>query len=215
MKIKNSLIHFMVIVLVFTFSGILTANPLLSEKERLEKGKELFETKTCAYCHSINNDGGKKTGPDLGKWESLKSPVLWAAIMWNHVPEMTKVFNEKKISYPAFTGDEIDFLFEYIHSQSELKGSTYSFPGDADRGAFLFQYLGCIQCHSVNNKGGKISVDLSTIAINAKSDSELAARMITHAPYMGKEAAMQNLYWPKLQGNEIAHLFLYFKSLTD
>jgi cytochrome c len=34
-------------------------------------------------------------------------------------------------------------------------------PGDSDRGAKLFENERCVQCHSVNGKGGTMGMDLS------------------------------------------------------
>lgn len=214
MKKNKTLSFFMIVgLLCFFFTTNLIAKEHMTEQERINAGKKLFESKNCSFCHSIHGKGGT-LGPDLEKWESIKSPVLWAAIMWNHIPGMIKAFKEKKIDYPYFKGDEIAYVFEYIHSRAKQVGGTIAFPGDEERGAFLFQYLGCRQCHSVNKKGGVIGPDLTEIANQVKSDNELAGRMISHAPYMSEQAEMQKLYWPRLQGNEIAHLFAYFKSLV-
>ena len=213
MKPVKNIAYLMLICVILSFSINLNAKTPVSMQERIEAGKELFKSKSCSYCHSVRGEGGS-IGPDLSKWESMKSPVLWGAIMWNHVPEMIKVFKEKKIDYPLFEGDEIAYIFEYIHSQAKRMGGSIAFPGDAERGAFLFRYLGCNQCHSVRNKGGKIGPDLTDVASNVKSDNELTSLMITHAPYMSEHTELQDLYWPRLQGNEIAHLFAYFRSLA-
>ena len=213
MKKRKILLNFIAVCLAFLVTTSLIAKEPVTEKERINAGKELFVSKNCSFCHGIHGKGGT-LGPDLEKWESVKSPVLWAAIMWNHVPGMVKAFKEKKIGYPYFEGDEIAYVFEYIHSRAKRMGGAIAFPGDEERGAFLFQYLGCRQCHTVNEKGGFLAGDLTKIADQVKSDNELAGRMISHAPYMSEKAEMQKLYWPRLQGNEIAHLFAYFKSLV-
>lgn len=212
MKLKKYIMCFIITCFIFVFAGNLNAKTPVSEQERIDAGKELFKAKNCSFCHAIHGEGGT-VGPDLSKWESIKSPVLWAAIMWNHVPDMIKAFKEKKIEYPDFKGEEIAYIFEYIHSRAEQTGGTMAFPGDEERGAFFFQYLGCKQCHSIKNKGGSIGPDLTNIASDVKSDNELAGKMISHASYMSEKAEIQKLYWPRLQGNEIAHLFAYFKSL--
>ena len=212
MQVREFLVFSLSFVFILCVSSLLNAKTPVSMEERIEAGKGLFQSKNCSYCHSIHGEGGN-AGPDLAKWESLESPVLWAAIMWNHVPDMIKTYNEKKIDYPDFEGEEIAYIFEYIHSVSEQKGGTIAFPGDENTGAFFFQYLGCKQCHAINDDGGELGPDLANVASMVKSDGEFAGLMIKHAPYMSRHAEMQRMLWPKLQGNEMAHLFVYFKSL--
>lgn len=184
----------------------------ISKQEMIDAGKTLFQTKSCAVCHGLNGEKDK-AGPDLMKWDSLASPVLWAAIMWNHVPEMAKTFNEKKMEYPTFGANELAYIFTYLHSFGE-SGGTYSFAGDEDKGAFQFQYLGCKQCHATKGKGGTVGPELTNFAGSIKNDNEFANRMLIHAPYMSKEAEALKMYWPKMQGNEMADLFAYFKSIS-
>lgn len=184
----------------------------LSPEERIVLGGELFESKRCSDCHTTV-DGEKKDGPDLRKWKDLSSPTLWAAIMWNHVPEMVKTFKEEGIVYPEFQGEDLTYIFEYIHSFSDVKES-YTFSGDKDRGAYLFSFLGCKQCHVIKGKSGKRGPNLKETANSIDTDSEFANQMLSHVPYMCKKAEKQKIYWPMLQGNEVAHLFEYFKYIS-
>ncbi len=212
MKMRKLVLGGLVVCLFAVLSGAVFAADPVVDQDRVAAGKELFTSKSCVICHAVNAVGGK-VGPDLGEWESFASTSLWAAIMWNHVPNMIKEFKAKKIEFPSFKPGDIELIFEYIHAQAKNKGGTYAFPGDADRGAFLFQYLGCKQCHAIENKGGSVGPALDGMGSRFKTDGELAGHLIAHAPYMAEDAERQKLYWPRLQGNEIAHLFEYFKSL--
>ncbi|OQZ00288.1 MAG: hypothetical protein B6D35_06995 [Candidatus Brocadia sp. UTAMX2] len=188
-------------------------NKTLTKEDRVAMGNHLFETKQCSYCH--NNENVKKEQvPDLERWKELSSPVLWAAIMWNHVPEMVKAFTEAKKGIPKFENDELIYIFESLNTASEKHAQT-KFAGNASRGSFLFSYLGCKVCHSINGEGGRVGPSLSGIAKNGGDVLRFASQLLSHAPYMCDKIEMQNMYWPMLQGNEIAHLFEYFKSVSN
>ncbi len=212
MKLRKFFVVSLSFIFILCISSLLNAKTPVSMEERIEAGKGLFQAKNCSYCHSIKGEGGN-SGPDLSKWESIESPILWAAIMWNHVPGMIKTYDEKKIAYPDFEGEEIAYVFEYIHSVAENKGGAIAFPGEEDTGSFFFQYLGCKLCHAAKGEGGELGPDIANVVNSVKSDGEFAGLMIKHAPYMSRSAEMQKMLWPKLKGNEMAHLFAYFKSL--
>lgn len=189
-------------------------NKILTKEERIAMGQHLFETKQCSYCHNRENVR-KEEVPDLERWKELASPVLWAAIMWNHVPEMVKAFTEEKKGIPKFEKDELIYIFESLNNTNK-KHPKIEFPGNASRGSFLFAYLGCKVCHSINGEGGRVGPSLSDVAKNNGGDLlRFASQLLSHAPYMSDKIEMQNMYWPMLQGNEIAHLFEYFKSISN
>jgi mono/diheme cytochrome c family protein len=70
-----------------------------------------------------------------------------------------------------------------------LASQAASFNADSARGQQLFETLSCVQCHSVNGKGGKAAPDLGRMIDRCFTPAALAATMWNHAPAMW--AAMQ------------------------
>lgn len=60
---------------------------------------------------------------------------------------------------------------------------------DSARGEQVFERLSCVQCHSVNGRGGKAAPDLGQMVDRGFTPATLAATMWNHAP--GMWAAMQ------------------------
>src|ERR1039458_10702627 len=60
-------------------------------------------------------------------------------------------------------------------------------PGDARRGEQLFTSEQCIQCHSLNGKGGTLAPDLSRRVDRDYTPSVMASLMWNHAPDMRSE----------------------------
>lgn len=87
----------------------LSAIQMLDDRGDLTKGEHLFAKKGCAACHSIQS-------PELARWRSYVSPVLWAEVMWRHGPEMEKRMAELGHPWPRFTGNEMADLVAYIRS---------------------------------------------------------------------------------------------------
>ena len=52
------------------------------------------------------------------------------------------------------------------------------------RGASIFESQGCIQCHSVNGRGGKTAPDLGRRIGRGYTPATLAAAIWNHAPRM-------------------------------
>ena len=83
---------------------------------------------------------------------------------------------------------------------------------DSDQGAKLFQSLACIQCHSVNGKGGQIGPDLGRIVDRNFTPAALAATMWNHAPTMWAAMRERSIRAGELDEQGAADLFAYFYS---
>ena len=85
-------------------------------------------------------------------------------------------------------------------------------PGDSERGAQLFQKERCVECHSVNGKGGKVGLDLSTRVDRGFTPALLASTMWNHAPVMWASMEGAGIERPKLSPADAADLFAYLYS---
>jgi cytochrome c551/c552 len=77
---------------------------------------------------------------------------------------------------------------------SALTAQASGFIADSARGERLFETLACIQCHSINGKGGTIGPDLGVLIDRGFTPASLAATMWNHAPGM----------WAAMRGRQIA-----------
>ncbi|HTT62942.1 MAG TPA: cytochrome c [Bryobacteraceae bacterium] len=85
-------------------------------------------------------------------------------------------------------------------------------PGDSERGARLFEDQRCVQCHSVNGKGGKMGMDLSARVDRGFTPALLASAMWNHAPVMWAAMEGSGIERPKLSPEDAADLFAYLYS---
>ena len=83
---------------------------------------------------------------------------------------------------------------------------------DSERGAALFESLACVQCHSVNGKGGRIGADLGRVADRDFTPAKLAATMWNHAPTMWAAMRARDVRAGDLDNQAAADLFAYFYS---
>lgn len=87
---------------------------------------------------------------------------------------------------------------------------------DSVRGAELFTTLSCVQCHSVNGKGGTAAPDLGARVDRDLTPATLAATMWNHAPTMWASMRERNIRAGDLAGDlndqGAADLFAYFYS---
>ncbi|MFN7992239.1 MAG: c-type cytochrome [Bryobacteraceae bacterium] len=84
--------------------------------------------------------------------------------------------------------------------------------GDSDRGAALFQKERCVQCHSVNGRGGKMALDLSARVDRGFTPALLASAMWNHAPVMWSAMEGAGIARPNLSPADAADLFAYLYS---
>jgi cytochrome c2 len=77
-------------------------------------GRNLFEQKGCAQCHSLGQGQPGLAGPNLGASASLTSPVHLITAMWNHAPAMEQLVQERGLAWPTFERNEMRDLVEFL-----------------------------------------------------------------------------------------------------
>lgn len=85
-------------------------------------------------------------------------------------------------------------------------------PGDARKGEELFRTQQCIQCHSVNGKGGTAAPDLAKRIDRNYTPTVMASLMWNHGPDMWAAMKKQGITTPQLTPEQAADLFAYFVS---
>jgi mono/diheme cytochrome c family protein len=85
-------------------------------------------------------------------------------------------------------------------------------PGDARRGEELFRTQQCIECHSVNGKGGTSAPDLGRRVGRRYTPALMVSFMWNHAPAMWSTMESKGITRPQLDTEQAADLFAYFYS---
>ncbi len=81
---------------------------------------------------------------------------------------------------------------------------------DSVRGERLFTTLSCVQCHSVQGKGGTVAPDLGKLADRNFTPATLAATLWNHAPEMWNAMKQRNVAMGDLNEQAATDLFAYF-----
>lgn len=146
-----------------------------------KKGKGLYREKTCIFCHSLEGEG-EDVGPSLAESEAHFSPIFLASSMWNHALVMEDMLEEKDLSWPRFSGNEMRDLVSYIQtatqSAKEEKKAIGIVPPEskvlflsvdrfnlevAKEGKSVYLAKACQACHSVDGTSGAMGGDLKDI----------------------------------------------------
>lgn len=189
--------------------------PYLGDTGDLDNGKAVFASKGCFNCHQVGGKGGA-IGPRLDKLKKHVSPLYLAVSMWNHMPQMDKVWKERGIKKPVLNGKDINDLASYIKDASRGVNHEmmYLSPGNPNSGEKLFSDKKCFVCHSVHgkDKGKSKSIESMDLKISVTA---IASRMWRYHPVDIIEA--KGVEWPVLSGQEMADLFsyIYFIGFID
>jgi mono/diheme cytochrome c family protein len=84
------------------------------------------------------------------------------------------------------------------------------FTADSERGQQLFTSLSCIQCHSVNGRGGSLAPDLGKIADRDFTPASLTATLWNHAPKMWSAMQERDIHAGDLTPQNAADLLAFF-----
>ena len=79
----------------------------------LERGRNLYQSKQCASCHS-KSDGKEAIAPPLQSSPATASAYALLSAIWNHGPAMESRLRASKISWPALSGEEMRDLIAYL-----------------------------------------------------------------------------------------------------
>jgi len=86
------------------------------------RGRELFASKGCVVCHSINGVGGEDAPPlDAATMPTVMNPFDFAAKMWRGAGTMIAVQEEELGAQIEFTGSELADIVAFVHSAEEQK----------------------------------------------------------------------------------------------
>jgi mono/diheme cytochrome c family protein len=179
------------------------------EQGNPRNGERIFTAKGCAQCHVVGGAGGTG-GPSLDGMKRANSPVLVAAAMWNHGPEMAAAMKAKGITRPTLQPAELLDLIAYVVGAARDPGGETSqvIPGTPERGEKIFAERHCRTCHAVNGKGGRVGPDLGT-ASHHMSLTAFAARMWNHGPTMWAKMKERGFEVPRLSGQDMADVLAY------
>jgi len=164
-------------------------------------GRELFQLKGCAACHPIRGVGGAR-GPDLGASPLPRTLGQFAALMWNHAPEMWNSMRARQIPRPEFSNQEMADLIAYLFTQRYFEAS-----GNAERGRRGFEEKGCGSCHAM--RGGEARGPSLAHWRGTVSAVGIAAALWNHGPMMLGSMQQRQIAWPRFRATEINDLMEY------
>lgn len=169
------------------------------------KGARLFGNKGCAQCHAIGGEGAK-VGPDLLRKQFSGTLLQLAGTLWNHWPTMAEKMEQKRVTWPQFTQNEMADIISYIYYLRYL-----DVEGDVAQGKRLMAEKGCLKCHSLAEKGGKLGPSLDKMKRYA-SPLFVAQAMWNHGEEMDAKMKELGIARPQFSGREMVHLLAYIRA---
>ena len=88
-----------------------------------EAGRDLYRAKQCASCHTHPKGDSASSASDLERSEATGSPYALLAAIWNHGPQMESLLRQKKLSWPALSGDDMRNLIAFLRGGGGPSGS--------------------------------------------------------------------------------------------
>ena len=185
------------------------ANPAVGEK--------LFREKNCIQCHTVGGKGGH-VGPALDPYQGKYAAPFITAALWDHGPKMMDKMQERHVTRPSFEERDVMDILAFIRERGLYDETRRSYlpMGDPVLGEALFQRKGCIRCHSINGRGGKVGPDLATRGLKG-SLSFILSQLWNHGSHMWPEMARRSITFPTFTPREMSDLmtYLYFLQFND
>lgn len=173
---------------------------------RPNRGRSLFRTRNCIECHSVGGRGGD-VGPDLGRKARGRSPVEFAAAMWNHQPKMMEAAEERGMSLPELSPTEMADLVAYLYSVRYFREA-----GSPAAGRRVVRERGCLACHSLGGGAGPRAGDLE--ASDAATAEAVVAALWNHAAATS-DTLLGAVRWPRLTASEVADVTAFLLDASE
>ncbi len=172
------------------------------------RGRQIFWSKQCIVCHSLQGQGGRKAGDLANQGQVPPTLAEFAAQMWNHSPEMWRAAEASGGERPSFSERQMADLIAMLHTIRYFEPE-----GSPSAGAELFSKQGCTQCHGEDGAG-----TLRGPALRGRHGKytpvTLAAALWKHGPTMYQRMRDQGRAWPKLQERNMPDLMAYLNQVS-
>ena len=101
--------------------SMMTAGLIIPEMDAT-KGRELFASKGCVVCHSIQGIGGVDAPPlDAEYMDSPMNPFDFAARMWRGAETMVMMQRDELGYVIELDGEELASIIAFVHDGDEQK----------------------------------------------------------------------------------------------
>lgn len=174
------------------------------------RGRQLFETKGCARCHTPHGPSSTSASRGLEALRRVSSPIAWVQAMWNHPPP-TDVGGEP----PRFEGREMNDLLAFAREGRDPSLGRLLLGADPDRGRKLFQGKSCAGCHSVKDESGRAGPQLGPGRELPATIVQLAGTLWNHSAAMARAMRARGIDRPILSSREMADLVAFLYSLRS
>lgn len=121
----------------------------------LAAGQKIFDAQ-CAWCHGAQGTGG--TGPNLQRAtlrhaanDKTLVEIVRGGIPGTEMPSFAIALTERMAWQTA----------AYVRSLGRMKARAL--PGNAQRGAAIYDSTGCASCHVIKGRGGALGPELTRI----------------------------------------------------
>jgi mono/diheme cytochrome c family protein len=187
-------------------TGGATAGPVFVLPGDPGTGRVLFAEKQCVQCHAAGGTGGS-VGPSLTGKGVRRSPLEFAAAMWNKAPAMTAAMTSRGVTIPQLTPVEMADVVAYLYSSGYFAGS-----GSPNRGWATLSGKGCLACHGVFGEPGKPASDL-TAATGPTTPARVLADLWNHTMVTAPSPGGGKAPWPTFQAQEMADLMALLQGI--
>jgi putative heme-binding domain-containing protein len=146
------LVHAACVIACLPLTAFAQTRPAASAANDATAGRRIFDAQ-CAWCHGNGGDGG--AGPNLhGKLRNATTLTSIVDIIDKGIPGT---------DMPSFRLTERETRQAATYVLSLSRSVARPGPGNAERGAAVYQSSGCGSCHVVGGRGGILGPELTTI----------------------------------------------------
>jgi cytochrome c2 len=163
------------------------------------RGRQQFEEKRCATCHSVWGHGGT-LGPEISVAVAGKSFYELVGDFWNHTPQMIDQVNKLGYGWPTLDPTEMADILSYLYYLR-----LFDEPGNAVRGREAYARLQCASCHSLGSRNAAIGRALDRFG-QYTSSTALAQAMWNAGPRMQQAQVHTGTPIPQFAGHDMADI---------